>query len=341
MKQDIDRLRPWIEAEKQVYPNYDPAFHLPELRLKTSQLIIMIDNLRLNKTSVQDSDKGEQIISNDSKAAERKLRMKLGKKIFLSKEFGTRLESYPLTAGMHVETCKIFRLVYANNLLLALSIARRMTNSSGQLEDTVQEAFIGLMNGLVCFAVLDEEYAFSTIAYCWVRAAIYRFLKNSNRPIIIPEAMLTIMRNNRSLPPGLNAKERAMKLGISEEKLVEAEISHLSSFSLDAPMGGESNDLYLSDIISAERIDPDYCNAEEILIKSSELTSSKMQVDKAIAAIAEHNSIGASIIKMFYGIDQEQNSSFEDLSRIHKLTQEKVRSILARTERQLRIALRK
>lgn len=147
-----------------------------------------------------------------------------------------------------------------HNLRLALHTAIRYANKRRPLPDMFQEACTGLI-------AAAERYdwrrglRFSTIATYWIRHYIHMNLSNTSRTIRLPKRSIEEQSQLRKLSAKYVAvngtspslEELAILSGIEKDRvtyLIESSIN--SSFSLDAPVSSESEDLKFLDTIASD-----------------------------------------------------------------------------------------
>ncbi|NDC26490.1 MAG: sigma-70 family RNA polymerase sigma factor [Actinobacteria bacterium] len=143
------------------------------------------------------------------------------------------------------------------NLRLVVSIARRYDRKELHLADLIQEGNIGLMHAADKYD-FEKGFKFSTYATWWIRQAMTRAMADQGRNIRIPGHMMEVVnrvnRVERELATQLerdpSPEEVAERAGLSVEKLLEVMQIAVTTTSLDAPVGADTDDLTVGDTIA-------------------------------------------------------------------------------------------
>ena len=178
------------------------------------------------------------------------------------KELGQRILNGDIAARNELIT---------SNLRLVVDIAKKYIASGFPFEDLIQEGNRGLITATEKFDV-TKGYKFSTYATCWIRQSIQRAIDTKKRIIKIPIRLsheLNKIAKLRLL--GLDDKEIAEQLGISDKRLWKIEKYRNDARSMNAPVSDkiEDDDVEFGDIIpSDENLEEEviYKNVQEQLI---------------------------------------------------------------------------
>jgi RNA polymerase primary sigma factor len=221
------------------------------------------------------------------------------------------------------------------NLRLVVSIARRYDRKELQLADLIQEGNIGLMHAADKYD-FEKGFKFSTYATWWIRQAMSRAMADQGRNIRIPGHMMEIVnrvhRVERELASELERdplpEEVAVRCGLTVDKLLEVMQIAITTTSLDAPVGSDTDDLTVGDTIASS-------DATNDPIESTEKRQLGEAVERTLKDLPERDQ---EIVMMRFGIGKYvgQPHTLEDVAKIMKLTRERVRQIEQKTLARLR-----
>jgi RNA polymerase primary sigma factor len=221
------------------------------------------------------------------------------------------------------------------NLRLVVSIARRYDRKELQLADLIQEGNIGLMHAADKYD-FEKGFKFSTYATWWIRQAMSRAMADQGRNIRIPGHMMEIVnrvhRVERELASELERdplpEEVAVRCGLTVDKLLEVTQIAITTTSLDAPVGSDTDDLTVGDTIASS-------DATNDPIESTEKRQLGEAVERTLKDLPERDQ---EIVMMRFGIGKYvgQPHTLEDVAKIMKVTRERVRQIEQKTLARLR-----
>jgi RNA polymerase primary sigma factor len=221
------------------------------------------------------------------------------------------------------------------NLRFVVSIARRYDRKELQLADLIQEGNIGLMHAADKYD-FEKGFKFSTYATWWIRQAMSRAMADQGRNIRIPGHMMEIVnrvhRVERELASELERdplpEEVAVRCGLTVDKLLEVMQIAITTTSLDAPVGSDTDDLTVGDTIASS-------DATNDPIESTEKRQLGEAVERTLKDLPERDQ---EIVMMRFGIGKYvgQPHTLEDVAKIMKVTRERVRQIEQKTLARLR-----
>jgi RNA polymerase primary sigma factor len=264
----------------------------------------------------------------------------LGRKIVLGVEAQSELES--LGDGVSTLDCRRLQRVIDQgrraredltnaNLRLVVSIAKRYTKVSMPLADAIQSGNIGLMKAVEKFDY-TRGFKFSTYATWWIKQAISRAVAEESRNIRIPtHAMENInraIRVQRELTQ-LNQREPTMieiakALGESPERVAEYFRLAADTTSLDQPTRGDGDSTVADLIAATDAVDPS---------GGLELDDMREAMRTVLNELPERE---REVVKMRFGLGNEQGATLEEVGQAFNITRERVRQIEVRTLYRLR-----
>jgi len=226
------------------------------------------------------------------------------------------------------------RLVKAN-LRFVVSVAKQYQNQGLSLGDLINEGNLGLIKAAKRF---DETRGFKFISYAvwWIRQSILQALAEQSRIVRLPlnrvGALNKIGKKFSELEQQYEREPTAAELAEQLEMSI-AEISETIKISgrhlsVDAPfVQGEDNRLL--DILPNDQQPP----------PDSELMreSLRVEVQQVLNTLSERE---AEVIRLYFGLDDQQALTLEEIGEKFNLTRERVRQIKEKAIRRRRHASR-
>ena len=222
-----------------------------------------------------------------------------------------------------------------SNLRFVVSVAKKYQNQGVPLSDLINEGNLGLIRAAHKF---DETKGIKFISYAvwWIRQAILQALAEQSRIVRVPlnraGALHRIGRQTSNLLQELGreptVEEIAEGLDISRDEVERTIAISQSHLSLDAPMTpGEDNRLldYLPDQFSPGPEDEAYDQAL------------KQTIESALSSLKERE---AKILRLYFGLDDQDPMTLEEIGSLLGITRERVRQIKEKALRRLRHASR-
>jgi len=222
-----------------------------------------------------------------------------------------------------------------SNLRFVVSVAKKYQNQGVLLSDLINEGNVGLIRAAHKF---DETRGIKFISYAvwWIRQAILQALAEQSRIVRVPlnraGALHRIGRRSSSLLQELGREptvdELAHDLAITREEVASTLAISLTHLSLDAPLNpGEDNRLldYLPDQFASDPEDETYEHAL------------RNTVDHALSTLKERE---AKVLRLYFGLDDQDPMTLEDIGGLLGITRERVRQIKEKALGRLRHASR-
>lgn len=218
-----------------------------------------------------------------------------------------------------------------SNLRFVVTVAKKYRNQGVPLQDLVNEGNVGLIRAARKF---DERKGikFVTYAVWWIRQAILQAIAEQSRIVRVPlnraAALHRIGRRQSSLRQDLGREptldELADGLDLSQSVLDATLAVSQSHLSLDAPAGpGEEHSLmdYMPDQLSPR---PDEHVFENALAE---------MLNSALSTLDERQ---ARVLRLYYGLDDEEPRTLEEIGALLGVTRERVRQIKEKALARLR-----
>jgi len=246
-----------------------------------------------------------------------------------------RDEEVRLAKAIHKGEEEALNKLVRSNLRFVVSVAKKYQNQGVPLSDLINEGNLGLIRAGHKF---DETKGIKFISYAvwWIRQAILQALAEQSRIVRVPlnraGALHRIGRRSSALLQELGreptVEEIAEELEISREEVERTLAISQSHLSLDAPVTpGEDNRLldYLPDQYSPGPDDEAYDQAL------------KNTVEEALSTLKERE---AKILRLYFGLDDQDPMTLEEIGALLGITRERVRQIKEKALLRLRHASR-
>ncbi len=243
----------------------------------------------------------------------------------------SREEEAELARRIRVGDQEALDKLVRSNLRFVVSVAKKYQNQGVSLSDLINEGNLGLIRAAHKF---DETKGIKFISYAvwWIRQAILQALAEQSRIVRVPlnraGTLHRIGRRANALLQELGREathaEIAEGMDISEEEVAKTMSISQVHLSLDAPLTpGEDNRLldYLADTINPT---PD------------EQTFEKALTDAIVDSLASLKEREAKILRLYFGLDEKEPMTLEEIGTMLGITRERVRQIKEKALSRLR-----
>ena len=243
----------------------------------------------------------------------------------------TREDEVALAQKIHVGDQEALDKLVRSNLRFVVSVAKKYQNQGVSLSDLINEGNLGLIRAARKF---DETKGIKFISYAvwWIRQAILQALAEQSRIVRVPlnraGTLHRIGKRASALLQELGREathaEIADGMDITEEEVARTMLISQTYLSLDAPMSpGEDNRLldYLPD---TEGRTPDEETFEKALTES---------IQEALRGLKERE---AKILRLYFGLDESEPMTLEEIGEVLNITRERVRQIKEKALSRLR-----
>ncbi|HKS06680.1 MAG TPA: RNA polymerase sigma factor RpoD/SigA [Gemmatimonadaceae bacterium] len=218
-----------------------------------------------------------------------------------------------------------------SNLRFVVSVAKKYQNQGVSLSDLINEGNLGLIRAAHKF---DETKGIKFISYAvwWIRQAILQALAEQSRIVRVPLNRAGTLHKLGKLSSlmlqelGREAThaELAQQMALTEEEVARTMSISQTHLSLDAPLApGEDNKLldYIADTVHAT---PDERTFEKALTAS---------IEEALCSLKERE---AKILRLYFGLDDSEPMTLEEIGEMLGITRERVRQIKEKALSRLR-----
>jgi RNA polymerase primary sigma factor len=220
------------------------------------------------------------------------------------------------------------------NLRLVVNIARSYSNKGLSLPDLIEEGNLGLLRAVEGFDPTMNT-RFSTYASYWIKQAIRRALVNTAKTIRIPVHMVELLAKWHRASIQLQDKlgriptpeEIARSVGLPKKKL--ASVQKAIRVSTLGPQPEQTEEGYsIHELVMDGRAKP----PETELLE----TDDRQHV---LALLSKMEQREATVLRMRFGLDDEEPKTLKEIGECLGLTRERVRQIESEALHKLMISL--
>jgi RNA polymerase primary sigma factor len=220
------------------------------------------------------------------------------------------------------------------NLRFVVSVAKQYQNRGLQLNDLINEGNVGLIKAGLRF---DETRGFKFISYAvwWIRQAIIQALAEQSRVVRLPlnrvGSVARILKMHAQLEQTLQrdptVTELAEKLETTEEDIHITMRASQKTISADAPMHFDDSTSMMETIQDVNSVSPDSSLMDAAL---------KIEIQSVLSTLAVRE---MEIIVLYYGLNNQQALTLEEIGERFSITRERVRQIKERATHHMKKSL--
>ena len=221
------------------------------------------------------------------------------------------------------------------NLRFVVSIAKQYQGQGLTLGDLINEGNLGLIKAASRF---DETKGFKFISYAvwWIRQSILQALAEQSRVVRLPLNRLGVLTKigkafsilEQEFEREPSPQEIAKSLEMTDFEVADTIKISSRHISLDAPFSEDEENRLLDIIENISQPSPDTTLMDESL---------KIELKRALDTLTIRES---EVIKLYFGLNQENPLTLEEIGEKFELTRERVRQIKEKALRRLRHASR-
>ena len=207
-----------------------------------------------------------------------------------------------------------------HNVRFVVSVAKKFQNRGVPLVDLIGEGNLGLMTAARKFDP-DRGVKFISYAVWWIRQAVQAAIARHGRPVRVPlnrTADLSRLGRTTTL-----LKDRLGRMPTTEE-LARATGLTVEAVRLDHPTrDGEGN----------ERIERFTSGEQESTDMSTMANSQTQDIEAALAVLPPRD---AKVLRLYFGLDDGNSRTLEEIGRMMGVTRERIRQLRDRALVRLR-----
>jgi RNA polymerase primary sigma factor len=243
----------------------------------------------------------------------------------------TRAQELALAKRVHAGDAAALDHLVRANLRFVVSIAKQYSNQGLSLEDLINEGNIGLIKAAQRF---DYGRGFKFISYAvwWIRQAMLQALAEQSRIVRLPlnraGALYRIGRAVRVLTQELGRAplldEIARRVDLPRDEVRDTMAIASTYRSLDEPFDDDEDNALMD------------CLPDETSQRPDEITFGHTLEEDLRQALADLEPREARILRLYFGIDQNEALTLEQIGAQLGLTRERIRQIKQKALAKLR-----
>ena len=217
-----------------------------------------------------------------------------------------------------------------HNVRFVVSVAKKFQNRGVPLVDLIGEGNLGLMTAARKFDP-DRGVKFISYAVWWIRQAVQAAIARHGRPVRVPlnrtadlsrlGRTTTLLKERLGRMP--TTEELARATGLTVEAVRSLSALNSEAVRLDHPTrDGDGNE-------RIERFATDQEGTDSITIANSQTSD----IEAALAVLPARD---AKVLKLYFGIEDGQSRTLEEIGRMMGVTRERIRQLRDRALLRLR-----
>ena len=218
-----------------------------------------------------------------------------------------------------------------SNLRFVVSVAKKFQNRGVPLVDLIGEGNLGLMTAARKFDP-DRGVKFISYAVWWIRQAVQAAIARHGRPVRVPlnrtadlsrlGRTTTLLKDRLGRMP--TTEELARATGLTVEAVRSLSALNSEAVRLDHPTrDGEGN----------ERIERFTSGEQESTDMSTMANSQTQDIEAALAVLPPRD---AKVLRLYFGLDDGNSRTLEEIGRMMGVTRERIRQLRDRALVRLR-----
>lgn len=209
-----------------------------------------------------------------------------------------------------------------SNMRLVYTVAKHYTGRGVDFDDLIQSGNIGLMKATEKFDP-DKGFRFSTCATWWIKQAIVRTISEDGRTVRLPAyvkerveklgKIISTYSVEHGHDPEIDYLIDAM--GESKKKVLQYLSLMQKTVSIYESVGEEEDSILLDFLEADESVRPDVAAEKKELISLAQRALSRLTASEQ------------SIIRLRFGLDDDDPKTLEEIGELYNVTRERVRQI--------------
>ena len=218
-----------------------------------------------------------------------------------------------------------------HNVRFVVSVAKKFQNRGVPLVDLIGEGNLGLMTAARKFDP-DRGVKFISYAVWWIRQAVQAAIARHGRPVRVPlnrtadlsrlGRTTTLLKDKLGRMP--TTEELARATGLTVEAVRSLSALNAEAVRLDHPTRDGDN---------SERIERFTSLDQEGTDTSTIANSQTRDIEAALAALPPRD---AKVLRLYFGLDDGNSRTLEEIGRMMGVTRERIRQLRDRALHRLR-----